>query len=326
MVGESPRTFPTDSVGNILSTDVLTTTQEHKLSDILKDIATSGWDDIGYAYVLDSHRKLIGAVDLARLSKSHANAAVHELMTAVPATVSPHADQEKAVLLTIKSDVTALPVVEHDGTFVGAVVARKIIDIMHQKHLEDALLASGIRGHGSHILKLATSRYREVIKARLPWLIFGAAAGIGLGLIASLFEKTLQDSVALAYFVPVVAYIADSVGTQSEAITVRALATLKIKPGSYMLRELVVGLVLGMTLGIIGGAGGMLISGSFDIGLVVAVSLLFASTIASVLASLIPITFKALGKDPALGSGPLSTALQDVISVLVYFVVAVTLL
>jgi magnesium transporter len=323
---ESTSRFPAESVGSILSTDVLTTTQDRKLSDILKDIAATSWDDIRYAYVLDEHRKLIGVVDLARSSRSHTDASVGELMTAPLVTVHPHADQEKAVLLTIKSDVTALPVVDSDGTFLGAVVARTIIDIMHQEHLEDALLSSGIRGHGSHILKLATSRYKEVVKARVPWLIFGAAAGIGLGLIASLFEKTLQESVALAYFVPVVAYIADSVGTQSEAITVRALATLKIKPRSYMLREFVVGLVLGIILGTIGGAGAMLISGSFDIGLVVVVSLLFASTIASVLASLIPIAFKALGKDPALGSGPLATALQDVISVLVYFVVAVALL
>lgn len=323
---KSTNTFPAESVGSILSTDVLTTTQDHKLSDILKDIATISWDDIRYAYVLDKSRKLVGIVDLARSSKSHADASVRELMMAPAVTVHPHADQEKAVLLTIKSDVTALPVVDSDGTFLGAVLARKVIDVMHQEHLEDALLASGIRGHGSHILKLATSRYKEVVKARLPWLIFGAAAGVGLGLIASLFEKTLQESVALAYFVPVVAYIADSVGTQSEAITVRALATLKIKPGSYILREFVVGLVLGMILGIMGGVGAILISGSFGIGLVVAVSLLFASTIASVLASLTPITFKALGKDPALGSGPLATALQDIISVLVYFAVAVVLL
>lgn len=197
---------------------------------------------------------------------------------------------------------------------------------MHEEHLEDALLASGIRGSGSHILRLATSRYREVLKARAPWLVFGAAVGLGLGLIASMFEATLKESVAVAFFIPVVAYIADSVGTQAEAITVRALATLKIKSGTYMLRELIIGMLLGIMLGAIGLGGAWLISGSLRIGIVVGLSLFAASTIASVLASLIPIALQAMKIDPALGSGPIATALQDVISVLIYFLFALALL
>jgi magnesium transporter len=141
-----------------------------------------------------------------------------------------------------------------------------------------------------------------------------------------MFENTLQESVAVAYFVPVVAYIADSVGTQSEAITIRALATQKVKFVSYTLRELVIGLGLGVMLGALGAVGAAIIGRSLALGLVVGLSLLAASTIAAVLASVVPIVFKMLGKDPALGSGPIATALQDVISVLVYFIFATLLL
>ncbi len=315
--------YPAESVGSLLSRNVVTTTPSHQLKDVLKAIVDSSWDDIQYAYVLDSDHKLVGVVDLARSPKTRMHAPIRELMTNPVVIERPEDDQERVVMLAVKGDATAVPVVDANGIFLGAVIARNIIDVMHQEHLEDALLSSGIRGHGSQILKLATSRYRVVIGSRAPWLIFGAAVGLGLGLISSFFEKTLAQNVALAYFVPVVAYIADSVGTQSEAITIRALATLKVNRLAYMLRELIVGLALGAILGVIGGIGAAFIGGSAKIGFVVAISLFAASTLASALAALIPIMFKALGKDPALGSGPLATALQDVISVLVYFLVAV---
>lgn len=318
--------YTEETAGSILAKNVLTASPNQELRHILRAITDESWDDIQYAYVVDDAHKLMGIVDLAKFSKTDANSSLQDLMSPPTVTISPHADQEKAVLVAVKNDMTAVPVVDKAGVFLGAVPAKKIIDVMHQEHLEDALLTSGIRGRGSHILKLATARYRVVIGSRAPWLIFGAAIGLGLGFISSLFERTLAENVAIAYFVPVVAYIADSVGTQSEAITVRALATLKINIFRYMVRELFVGLALGALLGTLGVIGATLISKSLEIGAVVGLSLFSASTTAAIMASLIPIVFKKLGKDPALGSGPFATALQDVISVLVYFAFAVALL
>jgi magnesium transporter len=165
-----------------------------------------------------------------------------------------------------------------------------------------------------------------VVQSRAPWLIVGLFVGLGLGLISSWFEESLQKTVALAYFIPVVAYIADSVGTQSEAIAVRALATVKLDYKGYLFKELLVGVTLGVLMGLIGGLGATLIGKSLQIGLVVGLSLFVASAVASVVASLLPILFKISGKDPALGSGPLATALQDVISVIIYFAFAITLI
>lgn len=319
------REYPEETIGDIMSPEVLTARQTDDIGGVLRSIAARCWDDIQNVYVTNGQGKLVGVVDLSRVTSMDTSVRLDEVMVKPAVTAHPGADQEEAIFLAIKHDVTAVPVVE-DGHFLGAVTPGTLIDVMHQEHLEDALIASGIRGRGSHILRLATSRYREVLSSRAPWLVFGAIVGLGLGFIASLFEKTLQESVAVAYFIPVVAYIADSVGTQTEAITVRALATLKIKSGIYMVRELVIGLLLGVMLGAMGFAGAWLISGSSRIGLVVALSLFAASTIASVLASLIPLILMALHMDPALGAGPIATALQDVLSVLIYFTFAMLLL
>lgn len=319
-------TYPPETCGAIASRAVLCFFKHSTLKEVFHAISTRNWDSIEYVYIIDRNSRLIGIVNLANFKKTDSTTTLEKIMISPITTIGPYADQEKAVLLAVRDDSNAVAVVDKQGTFVGAITAKSLIDVMHKEHLEDALLASGIRGKGSHILQLASSRYRDIIKSRAPWLFFGTAVGLGLGYISSFFEATLQNSIALAYFVPVVAYIADSVGTQSEAITVRALAILNIKPRIYLLRELIIGIFLGLLLGVLGGIGAIIISNSQEIGLVVGLSLFTATTIASVLASLIPIVFKSLGKDPALGSGPLATAMQDVLSVVIYFLFAVIII
>lgn len=145
------------------------------------------------------------------------------------------------------------------------------------------------------------------------------AAVLSLGLIASKFEDLLKDNVAIAFFIPVVAYIADSVGTQAEAIVVQAFARGRVRWHSYLVREALVGATLGLFIGLLGFAGAWLISHDISVALAVACALAVASSIASVLAAAIPIMFQMTGRDPALGSGPLSTALQDLLSIAIYF-------
>ncbi|MFC6974782.1 magnesium transporter [Halomicroarcula sp. GCM10025709] len=197
---------------------------------------------------------------------------------------------------------------------------------MHQEHLEDVLHKAGVRHTGEPIGDIASERVRDAVVSRIPWLLFGLVAGLCLSVVSSQFEATMRETIALAFFLPVIAYIADSVGTQSEAIAIRAFALREVEYGIYLRRELGVGVVVGGVLGILGGIGAVGIGGSVSIGLVVGLSLFVSSTVATALASLIPIGFIVVGVDPALGSGPLATALQDGLSLLIYFLFAVVLL
>ena len=316
------QTYEPESIGSIMSTKIPTCRPNDNFSQILHNLSTKSWDAIRNVYVVDENKKLLGFIDMATTVQPDSGVSGETWMQPAKVFLLPDEDQEKAVFLAVKNDIVTIPVINEDGQLLGAIAANTIIDVMHQQHIEDALLTAGIRGKGTSIVKLASERTGLIVKSRIPWLIIGLLVGLGLGLISSWFEESLQKSIALAYFLPVVAYIADSVGTQSEAIAVRALATLKLAYWRYLLNELFVGIILGSLLGIIGGLGAMLISKSVEIGVVVALSLFVASTIASILASLLPIVFKVLGKDPALGSGPLATALQDVISVVIYFLFA----
>jgi magnesium transporter len=319
-------TYPAESIGSLMTTEVPTCHPAETLAEVFQKIASRTWRSVRNVYVVDSAAKLRGYIDMAAIIQSDHTIEAEEIMQPLTLFLHPHDDQEKAVFLAVKDDIVTIPVVDADRRFLGAVTAHTIIDIMHSEHIEDALLTAGVHSHGSNIVKLMSERVELVVKVRAPWLFIGLLAGLGLGLISSWFEEELQKSIALAYFIPVVAYIADSVGTQAEAIVVRALATIKINPVRYLLKELFVGGTLGAVLGAFGAMGALAISQQIKVALVVGLALFFASTVAAVMAVSIPILFKKLGKDPALGSGPLATAFQDIVSVVIYFVLAVLIL
>lgn len=314
--------YAPESAGGLMIRSVPTSKRTDTVSDVMFHLSHKDWANVHAVYVLSEDQVLLGILPIARLLGANGNEAVDGLMVKPKLTMHPNADQEKVVINAIKADVESVPIVDDNKRFLGVVLADKIIDVLHAEHLEDFLRSTGIRGKGSHILELATSNLFHIVLARLPWLIVGVSAGLGLGIIASRFQGSLQEDIALAFFIPVIAYVADSVGTQTETIFIRAWAVLKINPITYILKELLVGVIMGIILGTIGGFGAIVISGTPLIGVVVGISLFIAITLATVLACLVPMTFKALGKDPALGSGPLATVLQDSISLLVYFVIA----
>ncbi|WP_415383356.1 magnesium transporter [Halosimplex sp. TS25] len=283
------------------------------------------WESADTIYVTECGQ-LLGRIDIAALFGSADHHPASRLMGPATVQLSPDADRERAIFLAIKSDRTEIPVVDGDGQLIGVVTSQAIIDSMHEEHLEDVLLSAGIQKTRHKITELASTQVRVAVRARAPWLLFGLVAGLILSVVTSQFEATLEQTIALAFFAPVVAYIADSVGTQSEAIAIRAFVLSDVDYGRYLRRELLIGILIGTMLGVLGGLGAAVIVGSAQIGVVVGLSLFISSTVATVLASLIPIGFILLDIDPALGSGPLATALQDIISIVIYFLFAIALL
>lgn len=185
---------------------------------------------------------------------------------------------------------------------------------MHKSH--DSLMKA----------ELVTARFTELIKVRFPWLVLGLGGAMLAGFIVSKFELTLQENIALAFFIPVVAYMSDAIGTQTETIFIRALTDLKFNITKYILREFLVGALLGSILGFFAGAFALFLSDSFLIAQVVAISLMLSMTTATVLACIVPIILKTFKEDPAVGSGPFTTAIQDAVSLIIYFSVAAVIL
>lgn len=184
-----------------------------------------------------------------------------------------------------------------------------------------------IVGHRILLKKeLVTARFFELIKLRLPWLMIGLLGALVASVIVSRFETSLRENIALTFFIPVIAYMSDSIGNQTETIFIRALTDLQFNIAKYVFREAWVGASLGLVIGFLTGIFALILSGSSAVGVVVGLSLFLTMTAATVLACITPIILRSLGKDPAVGSGPFSTALQDVVSLTIYLAIAVVIL
>ncbi|WP_323192577.1 magnesium transporter [Halostella sp. PRR32] len=313
------------TIESIISTEIPTCQPKDTPPAVLDSLIGRTWESVDSIYVLDGD-VLVGRLNITELFGAADTTPMSRLMEPASARLHPGTDREHAVALAIQKDRAEIPVVGSDGRFVGAVTAQAIIDTMHREHLEDVLLRAGVRKTGFRAVDPASTRVRGAFRSRAPWLLFGLIAGLFLSVITSQFEATMRETIALAFFPPVIAYVADSVGTQSEAIAIRAFAITDVDYGAYLKQELIVGIAIGIMIGILGGMGGILIANSAPIGVIVGLSLFVSSAVATVLASLIPIGFIYLDIDPALGSGPLATALQDAISIVIYFLFALFLL
>lgn len=181
----------------------------------------------------------------------------------------------------------------------------------------------GLKHHDSLMkAELVSARFIDLISVRLPWLVVGLVGALVASLVVSRFELSLRENIALAFFIPIVAYMSDTIGNQTETILIRALSNLKFDIYKYISRELLVGATMGSSIGFIAGIFAYIISGSMPVGWVVGISLFLSMTVATSLACLTPLILRSFKQDPAVGSGPFSTALQDVVSLTIYFIVA----
>lgn len=178
--------------------------------------------------------------------------------------------------------------------------------------------------HHDSLMKaeLVNARFWELVKIRFPWLVIGLVGGLTAAVIVSKFELSLRENIALAFFIPVIAYMSDAIGTQTETVFIRALTNLQFNIAKYIIREILLGAVLGGIFGFLSGIAAFIISGSILVGEVVGISLFLSMTMATGLACVTPIILRAFKQDPAVGSGPFTTALQDLVSLAIYFTVA----
>ncbi|MBI4080152.1 MAG: magnesium transporter [Candidatus Levybacteria bacterium] len=169
-------------------------------------------------------------------------------------------------------------------------------------------------------------RLAILVEKRLPWLIAGLLGGMVATYIVARFEDVLARNISLAFFVPIIVYLSDAVGTQTETIYVRNIGTLKGSFISYLLKELFIGICLGIIFGLLIGGFAYFWLHQSNVALTVGLAMLLNITIAPVLSLVIPeILFKE-HTDPALGAGPFTTIIQDIISLLIYFSVAILII
>lgn len=285
-----------------------------------------GFASIGYIYVVEE-KKLVGVLSIKELLQAPADQKISELMARQLVTVHPQATIERAAITAIQHGIKAVPVVDHGGVFLGVVGTDTILHTLHHEHVEDLLKMGGIQITAQkHILEMLTDRISHLIRIRFPWLFVGLVGGFIATLVVRSFEQTLMEQVALAFFMPAIVYMASAVGAQTQTLFIRAEAIKKIGVARYIGREIIVDGILGILLALAMYVFTYVSSQQFEIALTVSLAMLLTIFSAGLVAVVIPWLLIRFKRDPAIGSGPFGTVIQDILSLVVYFLVASVLL
>ncbi|MBI5310357.1 MAG: magnesium transporter [Actinobacteria bacterium] len=265
--------------------------------------------------------RLVGLLAIERLFDAPEDAGIDGLMDADPPVVAPHVEQRRVAQRMIEHGETGIAVVDEHGGFVGLIPAHRMLEVLIDEHERDIARIAGYRAGSRRARGAAQESVRLRLKHRLPWLLIGLAGAMASAGLMAAFERELDEKVLLAFFVPAVVYLADAVGTQTEAVLIRGLSA-GVSIRSVMRREIVSGLIIGVLLGIAFLGFALLIWGDSEVAIAVALALLASCSIATVVAMTLPWALQRLGVDPAFGSGPLATVVQDLLSIAVYLVIA----
>jgi magnesium transporter len=211
-----------------------------------------------------------------------------------------------------------------DGRFVGFIPPSAMLRVLLTQHDQDFARLGGYVAGTSRARLAAEEGVRQRILHRLPWLLLGLLGAMLSAVLVGSFEDELSKNVLLAFFVPGVVYMADAVGTQTEAVLIRGMSA-GVPIRAVVRRELVAGLLMGTLLAGLFLPFALLLWGDAGVAAGVALALLASCSIATLVAMALPWLFQRLGYDPAFGSGPLATVIQDLLSITVYFAVAIPL-
>jgi magnesium transporter len=294
--------------------------------EILDALRGQRFDSVHFVYVLDRDGALVGVVSLADLFAASPSTMVSELMQRDPQAVRAGVDREEAASVAIREELAAVPVVDEHGGFLGVFPPRAIMHVLRAEHLEDLHHMAGIWHHSDEARRALLAPPFERARYRLPWLLIGLVGSMLAASLVAQFEAILQAQIAVAFFIPAIVYLADAVGTQSEAVAVRGLSLTDAGIGRLLAGEITAGVLMGGTLAVVAAAFTVVVFDDVELAVAVAVSLLCACAIATGLGLCLPWGFARVGWDPALASGPVGTIIQDVLSLLIYFGAATAIL
>ena len=328
--------YPHGTVGRIMTPDYIRVRPDWTIAQVLEEVRRHGRDaeTINVLYVVDNDGRLIDDMRLRQVLLADPGQTVESLMTRSFISLKADQDQEEAVRAMARYDRIALPVVDSRGVLVGIVTADDVADVAEEETTEDIQKLGGMEALDEPYMEAGA---REMYTKRGFWLgalFLGQSVTI---LVLSGFEQQLERGVVLMLFLPLVISCGGNSGSQAATLLTRALALHEIGPGDWfrvVRKELVSGLLLGLTLGALGVAcvhfwhamGRAHTEFPLQLSLTVGAAILGVVMWGTVAGSLLPLVLRRSGFDPATASSPLVATLMDASGMLIYFAVAIVML
>ena len=320
---EEALSHPEESAGRLMRRDIVAVPEHWSVGQVI-DYLRSGEDlttDFFEIYVVDPAHHPVGTCLLSWILRTPRRIAVADVMQREQTLIPVDMDQEEVALRFQKYGLVSAAVIDHSGRLVGMITVDDIVHIIQEEAGEDALLLSGAGVEGD-INEPVLDSYRS----RVRWLIANLGTALVASTVISFFQGAIAQMVALAVLMPIVAGVGGNAGTQTLAVTVRALATNQLTRSNRwraVTRELRVALLNGGTVAVLIGIGVALVFGNPLLGLVIAAAMLANIIIAGLAGALVPLTLERMGTDPAVASSVFVTLATDSLGFLAFLGLAV---
>jgi magnesium transporter len=303
--------YPEDSVGALMDFDVITIREDVRLEVVLRYLRRLEElpDHTDQLFVVDRNEQFKGVLLINRLLVSDPEMLVADVMTAEIIKLHPGDVAQQAANAFERYDLVSASVVDDTDKLLGRVTVNTVIDFIRDKAENEALNLAGLSEEEDIFAPVLKS-----VKNRWGWLAINLVTAFIASRVIGLFEDSIEKLVALAALMPIVAGIGGNSGNQTITMIVRALALEQINTGSawkLLTKEVGVSLVNGLMWGTIIGAFTFAIYQNAELGLIMTMAMVLNLLLAAILGVLIPLTLRKLGRDPALGSSVMITAVTD---------------
>ena len=313
--------FPENTAGALMAKELIRVREDWTVKQCTEEIRKQAEDvsNVYTTYVVDEFDELVGWISLKRILLSKESEKIADIYNDNVINETAYTSGEEVAATMQKYDLVALPIVDAFNRLVGRVTFDDVLDYVKDEAEKDYQMLSGI----SESVESTDSVYHNT-RARLPWLIVGLAGGIASSLVIGNFEADLSQNVQLALFMPLIMAMAGNVGVQSSSIMVQGLANNSItNTGLWgkLFKELAVALINGMVCSALLMGYGFISGNSQKIMLTVSLALIAVILLAAIIGTVVPLALDRLKIDPALATGPFITTSNDLLGLLMYFLI-----
>jgi magnesium transporter len=320
-----------DTAGAVMRRRFVAVPADWTLGAVIEDIRRNSEriDKVYAVYVIDADGRLTGYLKLRDLLLLPPESLVAEVMRPDPVAVGADDDREAAIRLAAREHLPVLPVVDAERRILGMMTAEELLEIGRREAEEDMKIMAGLDPEAT-----AADGPLTILRRRLPWLAGGLIGAGTAAVVVGAYEDALTEAAILASLIPIVMSLAGNAGIQASTVTVQAMTAGTLWIGDLagrVLREFGGALLNGSAVGAITAAAILLLGPLAEIerspalALTAFLTLVIVTVQASVVGGLIPIALERLKFDPAVATGVFITTSNDVVGVLIFFLIATTL-
>ena len=332
---EEGLSYPEDSAGRLMQREVLTVPEFWNVGETIDflrqraDDEESGFHsgsmpDLFYdIFVIGPAHKPIGSIALSRLLKSRRRVPVKDIMNDEMKLIAVEEDQEDVAYLFSQRNLVSAPVINADGRLVGVITVDDIVDVIQEENEEDIMRMGGVREDDLF------NAVGDTTRARFSWLLLNLGTAILASVIIGFFEGTIEQIIALAVLMPIVASMGGNAGTQTLTVTVRAIAMKDLTPTNAMRvigKEFLVSSINGIIFAILTGTVAWFWFDSQALGLVIAMAMIVNMVVAGLAGTTIPLMLERNSIDPAIASSVFLTTITDIVGFAAFLGLAAWLL